>query len=198
MPRHLLLPLLLISFVRLAAQDSPKVLLNDADVDVSGFGGMMIEFSSIEGNASVSTGGGGAAILNNAFFIGGYGLNLANDLNKHAAGDLWNVTFTQGGLYLGYVVQAHKMIHFGVSTRTGWGVVRISPENGYLSSMRPVADNAFVCTPQAEVEMNIATWFKVNAGLGYRSVAGMNNTFFEKRDFNSPTFMLSFLFGSFK
>lgn len=198
MLRKLPLLFLLFPFYSLTAQDKPKVLLSGNDIEIAGFGGMMVEFSSIEGKASISTGGGGAAIFNEVFFIGGYGLNLANDLNKYAAGNLWEVAFTQGGLYMGYLIHSHKMIHFGISSRTGWGILRIYPENGYLSSAAPTSDNVFVWTPQAEVEMNVATWFKVNAGIGHRSVAGMNNSFFSKRDFNSPALMLSFLFGSFK
>lgn len=181
----------------IVAQNAPKVLFDKDDVNISGFGAMMLEFSSIEGNASISSGGGGAVLFNNSFFAGGYGLSLANQTKKYISGNAMEVEFTHGGLYAGYAFFPHKMIHFGLSSRLGWGILRFNPENAYISSLSPSSDHVFVWTPQAEVEMNIAHWFKVNAGIGYRSVAGMNNAYYIGRDFSGPALTLSFLFGWF-
>ena len=193
----LLVLLFAVTAFDMAAQDTPKVLFDKDDVSISGLGAIMLEFSSIEGNASISNGGGGAVLFNNSFFAGGYGLSLANQTKKYVSGNAMEVDFAHGGLYTGYVFFPHKMIHFGLSSRLGWGILSFNPENVYISSLSPSSDHVFVWTPQAEVEMNIAHWFKVNAGIGYRSVAGMNNAYYIRRDFNGPALTLSFLFGWF-
>ena len=68
-------------------------------------------------------------------------------------------------------------------------------------------DQVFVLTPQLELEMNIASWFKINIGAGYRFVSGIDKkytnssgetaNYFKSSDFNTPQASLSFLFGSF-
>ena len=188
---------LIVALFDIAAQNTPKVLFDKDEVKISGFGAMMLEFSSIEGNASISNGGGGAALFNNSFFAGGYGLNLASKTKKYVSGSAMEVNFTHGGLYAGYMVFPHKMVHFGLSSRLGWGILRFNPENAYISSLSPSTDHVFVWTPQAEAELNVAHWFKVNAGIGYRSVYGMNNAYYIARHFSGPALTLSFLFGWF-
>ena len=68
-------------------------------------------------------------------------------------------------------------------------------------------DGVFVFTPQLEVEMNIARWFKINIGAGYQMVTGVDKTYtninnqevnyYNSSDYNSPQASISFLFGGF-
>lgn len=179
-------------------QDAPKVLFQKDDVDISGFGTMLVEFASIEGNASICNGGGGAAIFDRKIFVGGYMLNLAHELNKPWKGEMLEIEFSYGGLFAGYLFQPHKMVHFGISSRVGWGSVRISPENNYISFLEPSVDEVVVWTPQADVELNIAYWLKLNGAIGYRSVGRLSPAFFSEKDFNSMAVSLGLVFGWFK
>jgi hypothetical protein len=200
----LLLALLLLSYLLQAqprARDAdPKVLFGGEKIDVSGFGGAVVEFGSIDGSAAIVNGGAGAALFNRSLFLGGYGLSLSNSIQNTdiQTGISREVDFAHGGVYAGYVFFPHKLVHFGVSSKVGWGVLRLSPENAFLSSVSPVSDNLLVFTPQLEAEVNLSYWFKVNAGLGYRTVAGVDNSFYSQRALSSPSFTLSFLFGWFK
>ena len=65
-------------------------------------------------------------------------------------------------------------------------------------------DRIFTITPQVEMELNMTKWFRINVGVGYRFVAGIDATyeqgentvkFYEDSDFNSPVGTISFIFG---
>ena len=73
-------------------------------------------------------------------------------------------------------------MHFGISTRLGWGSINFDeyyndvnykPDNTYL-------DNVFVFVPQIEAEFNFFKWMKMNVGLGYRVVAGIDKKYADK------------------
>lgn len=85
------------------------------------------------------------------------------------------------------------------------------PSQGQVGKYHDDKSNDFVLvlTQQAECEINVTTWFKMNLSLGYRLVSGVNdNSFiypdinnfsgFAGNDFNSPVVGMSFLFGFFR
>ncbi|MBN2173293.1 MAG: hypothetical protein JW731_04125 [Bacteroidales bacterium] len=206
--------------------EEPRYLLNawNGKVHVSGFGAYTIGFSQVDDQFAVYNGGGGAVLLNQTFYIGGYGTGLST---RHETGDLTikdtdggistyqnlNTQFGHGGFWLGYLHQSYKAIHFGFSTKLGWGSISLSDDNyngdfdhdyHYYSI---VNDRVFVVNPQFEVEFNLTKWFKINTGIGYQFVTGIDKTyttadnnivkFFDSRDFNQPMLNLSFVFGGF-
>lgn len=181
-----------------AVNEEPKVLFGGDKVSISGFGGPLIEFSSIGGDASIMNGGGGAVLFNRQVYLGGYGLNLTNDLDRETDGVNRRLEFSHGGLYMGYLIQPYKLVHFGVGSRLGWGTLRLTPDDAFLPAVAPISDNVLVWTPQAEIQVNLSYWFRVNAGLGYRVVNGVENSIYGKDDLSSPLLTLSFLFGWFK
>lgn len=180
------------------AEGAPKTLFDGEGGSISGFGGIIVEFSSIDGDAAIMNGAGGAALFNRSLFLGGYGTSLTNKIYTEGVVPRRETTFAQGGLLAGYAFESFRLVHFGISSRLGWGVIRIAPEDSFVSSAAPVSDNVFAFTPQAEVEVNLSYWFRVNAGMGYRIVTGIDNSFYEKNEFNSPALTLGFMFGWFK
>ncbi|MFK7954021.1 MAG: hypothetical protein AB8B73_14330, partial [Ekhidna sp.] len=54
--------------------DRPKTLIGNDPENISGFGSVLFSFTSIDGELATLTGGGGAVIFDNTFFVGGYGL----------------------------------------------------------------------------------------------------------------------------
>lgn len=204
------------------AQDAGKrefLLGGDRPVSISGFGAPIIEFSSIDGDLAVSTGGGGAVLFNQCFFVGAYGLGTVNpgpnnlsiqmrdfDLSVHTYSNLRR-TFAHGGLWLGYIHNTDKMVHLALSTKIGGGAVGYFDSDFHSWDADLGWDVVFVFTPQVEVELNMTEWFKINLGVGYRFVSGVNETytdidgnerrFFDSGDFTSPQVSLSLLFGGF-
>lgn len=224
---YLLAALLLPVFQLVIGQDSyePRYLLgNDqGEVHVSGFGAYIIGFSNTGGNFAVYNGGGGAVLLNQTVYFGGYGMGLSS---RHNMGSLTMVEsngeiatyenlysqFGHGGFWIGYIHQSYKPVHFGASTKLGWGSLSMSNDildNNYdeFQYYHLALDNVFVITPQIEVEMNLLKWFKINASAGYQIVTGVDKTYvnpagqqvkyFNSKDFTQPMFNLSFVFGGF-
>jgi hypothetical protein len=206
-------------------ENEPRYLLgnNDGDVHVSGFGSFIIGFSGVDGNFAVYNGGGGAVLLNQTVYFGGYGMGLST---RHTMGSIAMVKpggeekyyddlyaqFGHGGFWLGYLHKSYKPIHFGFSTKLGWGSLSMSNDifdKNYdeYDYYHIVVDRVFVATPQLEVEMNLLKWFKINASAGYQFVSGVDKTymntageqvkFFDGKDFNQPMFNLTFAFGGF-
>jgi len=198
----------------------PKYLLSgNGKVVVSGFGGPTVGFSAIEDNLAVFTGGGGAVLLNQKVFFGGYGEGLSTIHERdpftivNASGFKEEYTdlrteFGHGGFWLGYIHQSHKAIHLAASTKVGWGGASLIDKSDWKKHDGDlVTDNVFVLTPQLEVELNMLRWFKINIGAGYRLVSGFGKTYenidgervkyFDEADFSQPELTVSFLFGGF-
>ena len=196
----ILIPVLISFAVTGFAQDEPQVLIGNNIHNISGFGGFMMELSSINHDLNVSTGGGGAVLLNQVFYIGGYGMNNHSEASFAVPAGMYqapaNLDFHHGGLWVGYIFKPNKLFHYNVSTKFGWGNIRVTETNVPRETI--LRDNIFAFTPQVEGEVNIAYWFRINASVGYRLVDGVNNQYYHTSDFCSPTFGLSFIFGWFK
>jgi hypothetical protein len=197
---------------------------NNETLRISGFGGPIIEFSSVVNEFAVSSGGGGGVIINN-FFIGGYGIGLSSNHFKdisyvHPTSSSGlpfiysneRINFGHGGFWLGGSLKPNEAIHLAYSTKLGWGSINMIEEDNSKYLLYHFTDNVFVIQPQIEAEMNITRWFKVNFGLGYRFVTGIDEKvldvgspggmaqwkqFFKTKDFNSLTGTVSLLFGGF-
>lgn len=180
-------------------EDDYEHLLKNRKLSFSIFASPIFEFSEVNGSFGFSSGGGAGIIINQTLFIGGYGLKLAPVIEKELILDGQNyqdleIDFNHAGLWVGYIHDFRKLIHFGGSAKFGWGNIALE----HASFPGDYDDNVLVITPQAEVEVNISKWFKINAGLGYRLVTSVNENFFSKKDFNSPEASISLMFGWFR
>ncbi len=208
--------ILMMSSARLGAQDNEgsefRYLFNNQKLSFSGFGAALLQFGTAEGGLGVFPGGGGALLINQQFFIGGYGLGLANGRlhrNVEVKGvryDRLRTSFGHGGFWLGYIHRAEKMLHWGISSRLGWGELALYDDRFNFDQYDYLArDIVFVMSPQIEAELNLTPWFKINAGVGYQWVSGIQPQhftdngvpIFEKKDFCTPQATLSLLFGGF-
>ncbi|MBN3034243.1 MAG: hypothetical protein JW861_01550 [Bacteroidales bacterium] len=214
--------MLLLYVTLLCAQETKEMsylLEGDGKVKVSGFGGPIVEFTGMGGSIGVLTGGGGAVLLNQTVFFGGYGMGLTTTYRRDilnwddGRGNVRNfydlrTDFGHGGFWVGYIHQAYKPVHLGISTRLGWGAISLSRDEYGVDEYDSYGlDNVFVVNPQLEVEFNLFRWFKINLGAGYRFVTGVDKTyttadgirknFHESNDFNQPEVSLSLLFGGF-
>lgn len=205
------------------AQEETQYLFDLKDLKISGFGGFMMEYSIIDGNFGLLTGGGGAIILNQTFYLGGFGCGLTTDhkwpdiyQDQHTLEDPANIQFDNmsldlgyGGIWIGYINNSHKLIHWGINAKIGGGNVSLIDREFYVDETDLIAnDNIFVFIPTFEAEVNLASWFKISGGIGYRFVGALDNhtytnayglqqRYYETEDISTPTLFLSFLFGGF-
>lgn len=205
-------------------KDVRYLFQNTGNLSVTGFGGPLVGFSTVMNEFAVTTAGGGAALFNQQIFIGGYGEGLATEhfirdlkiYNKSSqtnhSYDKMQLTFGHGGMWLGYVNDHYKLIHWGASAKFGVGGLGLTYPGFTMDKYEMLmSDVVFVLTPQIEMEINLFPWMKLNFGAGYRLVTGVNKTydyiesngeivtknFFNTNDFNSPSFTIGILFGGF-
>ncbi|HAS40686.1 MAG TPA: hypothetical protein DCS93_09420 [Microscillaceae bacterium] len=156
----------------MAAQDSPTTLFGSLDnVRITGFGGPIVGFGVLDGTATVFSGGGGAVMFNN-FFFGGYGSNMVvPSVNRSINGIDYRLRTQHGGLWTGYDIQAHRLIHFTTSVKFGWGRLRFyTPGASFFNDGHSALDERFVMiTPEVGVEVNITRFMKVAFTGGYNT-----------------------------
>ncbi len=166
--------------------------------NVSGFGGLMIQFAELKDEVAVFTGTGGGILINQQFYFGGYGIGMTTEHEYATEIDSIRnqVDYGHGGFWIGYINKPYKLIHWGISSKMGWGKMFLYEKNNYDNSI--AKELVFVVTPQAEVEINFTKWFKLNTGIGYKLVSGIDkSSIYDERDFNGPFAMISFIFGGF-
>lgn len=188
--------LLLVAAVFAHAQnDRPKTLIGSDPENISGFGAVLFSFTSIDGELATLTGGGGAVLFDNAFFVGGYGLGMTGDRKITEGGENYTTSFEHGGFWLGYNIKPVELIHLGIDAKLGWGEITSRPSTvGVLEN----SDKVFVFYPQVNAEVNFSYWFKANAGLGYQKTIGVDDFHFSKSDFDGVAFSIQLLFGWFR
>lgn len=159
---------------------------------VGAFGGPIVEYHYTGGDVDVMGGGGGALIIND-FFIGGYGVGSA-PASVFDIPDIRSLELAHGGLWLGGVMQKHKLIHFYSSVKLGWGAVGIEFNDDDFDYQ----DDIFAFQPEAGIEINVFRWFRVAGTASYRFVDGISpNSGLDSNEFNGPGFNLAFRFGFF-
>lgn len=224
---------LAMTFSTTQAQEEMKYLFQgeNGDMSVSGFAGVFNEFSEVDNDFGFSMGGGAALLLNQKFFFGAYGMGLTTrHIKNYKINDeeFYNedlyTRFGHGGLWLGYIHKPQNAINWGANMKIGWGAVTLSTQEYYVSGpnynyndngwIRYDIDNVFVFTPEANLNLNLLKWMRVNIGLGYRLVTGLNNTYpelvndnntlvevqkplFDSNAFNSVTGSVTLAFGWF-
>ncbi len=139
-----------------------KTLLSKG-LESGGYGGPVIKIKSVAGDAGVLAGGRGGWIINHTFVIGGGRYRLRSDL-KVDGNDL-NLRY--GGLEFEYIGLSDEVLHFTVHTGLGRGWV--SYENTDFSH------RFFYIEPTVNGEINIVGWFRINAGVGYLWVDGIQD-----------------------
>lgn len=210
----------------LAAQDDtePHYLFDLKSVKLSGFGSTLTEFSFTGGDFAVSQGGGGALLFNYSCYFGFYGLSLATN-QLHA--DIYpadhdpvnnprlprytdfRLSFENSGVWFGFINNYKNMVHWGANMKIGRGTIALYDANlGTDYKDLYFKDNVFVASPEIECEVNLTRWFKVNAGVGYRFVAGVGSQtytnvngdeipLYKSSQFNSPFATVKLMFGCF-
>lgn len=198
-----LLLLLLASGVLWAQEDDFRTIFNRDDKDkkdwrISGFGGPIMQFTSVQGNFAHMMGGGGAVTIND-FYFGGYGLGMTTQVPYKNQEDEFHLDFGHGGLWFGYVLKPNSPVHLDFSTLMGWGAVSRTLNTEDFDIEPASSDPVFVITPVMEVELNFSRFFRLGAGasFSYVSGAGISRTAYTWKDFGNPAFFLSFRFGYF-
>ena len=178
--------------------------------DVSGFGYVSLSFSKIKNKQMILDGGGGAVLLNQKYYFGIYGVGILNGEIKEFTIDNelvpHKLEFGHGGLYFGYIHNCRKKLHLAFSSKIGLGDISykkpyIDNNNKFNGADLRYHESIIAFYPQAEVELSISFWFKINVGIGYQMIrwlgAEKNKGVYNINNFNTPMLSITFAFGNF-
>ena len=185
-----------------------ETLIGNGEVTHGGFGAPVVKYTEIKGEPGLLVGGRGGWIINHTFVIGGGGYGLVNDIeaNNYLTYAPWEnkpfLNFGYGGLELEYISQSNNLMHFSVYTLVGAGGVSYrnslwdNNEDGWNNWSSP-SDAFFVFEPAANAELNVIDFFRINAGVSYRFISGVNFDNLKTSDLGGLSAVLTLKFGKF-
>jgi hypothetical protein len=193
----------------LYAQESDQETLfgGIGDIEHGGYGCAVAKVSPVHSKAQLFMGGYGGWLINHTFMIGfgGYGMTSslsASDEAPKLAGKTPYVGMGYGGLMLEYTVNSDKLVHFTGQLLVGAGGAGYSWGNQLFDTTEEFNNNSpsdsyFAAEFGANVELNVASFFRVGAGGSYRFVSGLKLEGLTDKDLSGPSGNITFKFGKF-
>lgn len=200
MKNQLLIVFLLVLTMNLFAQEKTLV---SGDMDNGGFGALVLKFTEINDKFGLMIGGRGGWIMDHKFVIGGGGYGLVNHMEytNILEGELIPLMVGYGGLELEYINSSDNMFHFTIYLLLGAGSITYKDWDDWKWYDYPdnikMTDTFWIASPALNLELNIASFFRLNAGVGYRFVTDVDLQGLTNSDIAGFEGILSFKFGSF-
>lgn len=148
----------------------------------SGYLGISTKYSMIAGEPAFDIGGRFVWTVNKSFSIGlkGNSINSSNQFEYRNIYDTLNtdVKVSYGGLFLEYIYNPQKYLHFSANTTIGIGsTILKSQDNNYYYVDPPnyyyydaAQASFFVVEPSVAVEINVTTNFRIGAEASYKFI----------------------------
>jgi hypothetical protein len=204
--------LLLLLFIPVLVLAQEETLLS-GEVEHGGFGGPVVKVTRINGQDALLVGGRGGWIINHTFVIGGGGYGLVTDVAPTVPG-LFNQNLLMlgyGGLELEFIMQSDRIVHLTVPVLIGAGAVGYRTGHwGDDFDLNIGFDNRFdtffIIEPGIDLEVNVVSFFRINAGVSYRHVTGISaptditgnpRPLTSNNDLRGISWMIGFKFGTF-
>jgi hypothetical protein len=205
-------------------KNEPKYLIDLNKTKLTGFGNTHSEVSNVGGQLAYSSGAAGAFLFNYTFYAGIYSLSLQSN---HIVENIYprshhpisnplppsftnnKICFNHGGIMIGNIFNPNRLWHVNTNLKIGTGRISLTDKDIDFSAMAMYnSDWVGVLTPELDLELNIARWFKVGFSLGYRFVFAVDETtyrseqgtdkrLFSSNQFSTPTAAIKFHFGNF-
>jgi hypothetical protein len=166
----------------------------------SGYGGIVLKFSSINDQFAFMTGGRGAITINNRFTIGGGGYGIANSIDLPGTSQDTNRYFKMGygGAELGYVFYPGKKVRIGGALLLAAGAAfwqnNPKTEEEILFdddfNIFPVMEPSLYC----EVALNRFMW--LHAGISYRYIHHAHLDYMTDQSMRGFSCYIGLLFGN--
>lgn len=201
--RHLVFFIMVLALaVNIAAQEEETLF--KGDFEKGGFGGPVVKFISINGQGAAMIGGRGGWIINHSLVLGGGGYGVFTEVDAPAGvlpleGPL-DIEFGYGGFEVEYIIHPKSLLHFSIYNFIGGGATNFVKDVGPVTESNEQVgetDFMFVWEPAVNAELNVTTWFRLNAGVSYRLVTGISQEGLENRDFCGMAATVTFKFGKF-
>ena len=181
----------------LPAPDSTRKLFGGT-ITNSGYGGIILKFSSINNQFAFMTGGRGACTINNRFTLGGGGYGVANSISLPYTVEDTSRYFKMGygGLELGYIIIPGKKANIIGSLLIAAGAAFW--QNDPKSDDEKLFDDDFkmfpVLEPSLYSEVILTRWMRLNTGISYRYI-NTDLSYMKGRDMSGFSCYFGFIFG---
>jgi hypothetical protein len=164
----------------------------------SGYGGIILKFSTINNQFAFMTGGRGACTINHRFTLGGGGYGVANSISLPGAVEDTSRFFKMGygGLELGYIIIPGKKVNIIGSLLIAAGAAFW--QNDPKSDGEELFDDDFkmfpVLEPSLYGEVVLTRWMRLNAGISYRYI-NADLSYMKDQDMRGFSCYFGFIFG---
>ena len=172
------------------------------DVEFGGYGGPVVQFTSLNKQLGVLVGGGGGVVIGHTLSLGGAGYGLVNNVTEDvapAATPYLNLGY--GGVYLRYINSSNALVHFTAGVLIGGGGAGfrddVADGNEPNTGRDTLSDAFFIAEPDLEAELNVARWLRITLGGSYRLVSGLRVAGLGNDDISGPSARMTLKFGSF-
>jgi hypothetical protein len=200
---YVLSALLLLVAGTMQAQEEETLL--SGGLESGGYGAPVVKFTNFKGEFAVIVGGYGGWLINHSFLLGGggYGLATHHKLSTSSGSAIFpedgRIIFGYGGGILEYIFSPRAVVHATICLLIGGGSVSVQEQwtdpatwvHGYQT------DEFFVLEPSVNVELNVTTFFRVDAGASYRFVNGVSAFDLKNADLSGASINIALKFGSF-
>ncbi len=165
----------------------------------SGYGGVVLKFSSFNEQFAFMTGGRGAITINNKYTIGGGGYGIANSIDLPCSSQDTSRYFKMGygGVESGYIFFPGKKLRIGASLLIAAGAAFW--QNDPKSNSEKLLDDDFSIFPvlepslYGEVALNRVMW--LHGGVSYRYVHNAHLDYMADQSIRGLSCYIGLLFG---
>ena len=189
--------LALLAILVCAALNAQEETLLGSDLSSGIYGAPVFKTGLFNGHPGYISGGRGAWIINHKFAIGGGDYSMYNDLRSAYLSQNEKPLYydlTYGGFEMEYISNSDKFIHGTVRVLLGKGTLKLVEHNPEITMK---TDRLKIVEPSLNLEMNICSWLRINAGVSYRLFMNLELDEISYRDINGPSGQIAFKFGGF-
>jgi hypothetical protein len=138
-----------------------------------GWGGPVVQATTVRKAAAVLVGGRGGWLIDRRVTIGGGGYGLVTRIDAPPSATrpagIDDLRMAYGGLWLEYTFAPLEVLHVSVGSLVGGGTLAVTRRQAYDVLDR---DGFFALEPTTTVELNLASFVRVNVGVAYRWILG--------------------------
>lgn len=179
------------------ADPEPEVLIKRTRH--GGWGGPVVQLSTVRDRAAVFVGGRGGWLLDGKLTIGGGGFGLANRIPAPPAaqkpGEELDLEMGYGGGWLEYTFAPVRLVHVSVGALVGGGGLSLAWRHGGSYGSR--SDSFFVTEPAVVAELNLARSIRLDLGAAYRWIVGADMVGLSRSDVSGFSLVAAVKFGRF-
>lgn len=187
-----------------ATAQAQEQTIFSGDIEHTGFGGPVLKYSRIHDQNALMVGGRGGWIINHTLVLGGGGYGVVSEIDAPAGalpleGPL-DIEFEYGGFEIEYIAESNELLHYSVYTLIGGGATNFVKDVGSVfdsNEQTGESDFMFVLEPAINGELNVMPRFRVNLGVSYRFVSGVEQAGLDDSDFSGLGVTATFKFGTF-